>query len=147
MPIWYVEEVFTPSDSNGDRTRKYAEFAAEAKTPVPKLAAQAMVRCGWFHHAAQQNLRDEANLDGTTIQNGSFDFNIFSGLGEYTYKVSRMPIHKAANAAIVYVVMADGKPVAVRSRAVSELTLAEIAAKLDVPVASLSVVKVEDVVD
>lgn len=142
MTKWYVEEVYTPDDTDNDRTRRYGEFEADKKTPVKDLAVLAMMQVGWDRGPAERQIKDDADLEGTTIEDGAFDFVTFGNNGEYSYTVSQEPIPKPA----AYVVMVNNQPVAVRPWTVSEKELGTIAARLKLPVESLSVTKVDDVV-
>lgn len=138
MVKWYVEEVYTHDDSGIDRRRKYGEFEAPAKTPVPELAVLALVSTGFSKESAGQKIKDEADLDGTTVEDGDFGFTFWGNNGEYEFLVSQEPISKVA----AYVVMVNGQPVAVRP---FEPDVAEIAGRLKLPASAFSVVKVEDV--
>ncbi len=144
MSKWYVEQVYTPEDTDNDRTRKYGEFEAEKGTAVRDLGVLAMVSIGWVREVAERHIKEEADLDGTTVEDGGFDFMVFSNNGEFAYQVSKTPIAKAV--AWVVLLFPAGKPVAVRPCEPREQDLAEIAARLGVVPTTLGVVKVEDVV-
>lgn len=142
MTKWYVEEIYTPDDTDSDRNRRYGEFEADKKTPVRDLALKAMLATGWQEPVAESFIKNTADLEGTTIENGVFDFLIFGDSGEFRFMVQQTPHARPA----AYVVMANNQPVAVRPWSVSEQELGMIADRLKLPVTALSVVKVDDVV-
>jgi hypothetical protein len=137
---WYVETVYTHDDSSIPRRNRYGEFEA-GKVPVPELAILALVSTGWGRENAESVIKGEADLDGTTIEDGGFGFNFWDNNGQFDVTVSREPIPKAA----AYVVMVNGQPVAVRPWEPREDDMAAIAGRLKLPISAFSVFKVEDV--
>lgn len=140
---WYVEEIFTPDDTDIDRARRYGEFEADKKTPVRVLALAGMKAIGWQEPTAESYLRAEADLEGTTIEDGAFDFTIFGGNGEYQFVFQQTPHTKPS----VWVVVVNNQPVAVRPWKPSPVELQRIADRHRLPVEAFLPIEVTDVVD
>lgn len=138
MNKWYVEEVYTPDDADRDRVRRYGGFEAPKGTSIKDLAMSGLVSVGMSKEWASHWLSREADLAGTTVQGGKFDFEIQGDNGTFKYTMSKAPIERVA----ALVVMVNDQPVAVRSS--QAVDLPALAAKHKLPVESFTVVRVED---
>lgn len=139
---WHVEEVYTPDDHDRTRTRKYGEFEAPRGLPVKEIALLGMMSVGLTREWAAWNLQQEADLAGTTIEDGKFDFQVAANTGNFLYVMSKTPIERPA----AWVAMVNNTPVAVRPWDIHAHELKTIAEGLKLPVEAFTVVKVSDMV-
>lgn len=144
MATWYAQEVYTPDDATVDRRRKYSEFQFTERPSVTELAVAGMVAVGWNRESAERAVKDEADLDGTDIVDGMLSFVIFGHNGEHEITIQNEPFKKSSTGS-VYVVMVNARPVAIRGSQLTSDDLQRLSTKHRLPVASFSVVLVEDV--
>lgn len=141
MRTWFVQEVYTPDNADNDRRRKHAEFEYPETPGVPELAIAGMVAIGWGKGVAERHIKDNADLDGTEIEDGILSFIVFGDNGEYEVTIQTEPFPEPA----AYVVVVNDRPLAVRNSQPRPQDLLEFAAKYKLPVESFSVVRVTDI--
>lgn len=113
MNKWYVQETFSPDNSELDQTRKRFEFEAlNTATPV-ELAKRVMVVTGWETLTADRVVTREVDLDWVDLEeDDEFDFDVHIESGTTTYVLRRKPFPPQ----MVYVVTGfNNEPIAVRN--------------------------------
>ncbi len=141
LRTWYVQEVYTPDDAENDRRRTHSQFEGPEELSTPELAVMGMMAVNWSKAAAERQIKDDADLDGTEVEDGVLSFIVFGDSGEYEITIQTEPFPTPA----VYVVMVNDQPVAVRNYQPRPQNLQTIADRLKLPVESFSVVKVLDI--
>ena len=95
MMKFYVHEVYTPDDTDGDRRRKDVELESES-TDIVELTHEALKALGWKNPSAvvseEDVCGDNDDYDPAMWSNEYlFVVMVFSNNGEYEVTVSNSP--------------------------------------------------------
>lgn len=137
MAKWYVRWTETDDDPKVQRVYRFGEFESNSSA-TDVLATLALVVSGIDTDQAKKYVTG-ADLEGMDAdEDGGLSFQVYLPTAQWDIEVSREPLSLSPS----YVVMCNDQPIAVRTENPTA-SLATIARRYKVPVAAVSVLKLD----